>query len=411
VVILQVISQITRLEDRPKLFGLFGAVFGLASIIGPLIGSGAFTDHVTWRWRFYIHLPIGSVSVTAVLFLLKATPPLGSDTAKRSWRDIIGQVGRLDFFGATLIAVTSIVLSLQWDGNTKPWNDKAVIICFVFSGVLTIAFIAWEKLLGDRAMTPAAIFHSLYAILVYCFLTRFSLLIFSYHTPIFYQAVDHHTATSSGIDLLPFMLAVILTITITGRLVGVFGYYWPFLVVDPIFLGVGSGLFYTITLTTTLAKIIGFQILGRVGIEMGMQNTLLAIQVELKDRPKLLDQATSVASFMQFLGGTLGLGAAEPVFASELAKYLLRFAPEAPEFVVKQPPTAIYTDLPAEMIPGVVQAYTRSLRIVFVLGVPVAGLALITAMFIKSLKIEKMEPQPAAATTGDAEKGTEASTS
>jgi hypothetical protein len=101
-----------------------------------------------------------------------------------------------------------------------------------------------------------------------------------------------------------------------------------------------------------------------------------------------------MASFGQFLGGTLGLGVAEPVFASELGKYLLRFAPDAPAIIVKESPTAIYTDLPAAMIPGVVQAYTQSLRIVFVLGVPVAGLALFAAMFIKNIRIVKTQTVP-----------------
>ena len=139
----------------------------------------------------------------AVTFLLKSAPPLGADLTKRSPRDLLSQIARMDFIGATLIAaaVVSMVLALQWGGNTKPWGDKAVIISFVFAGVSTIAFICWEKFLGDAAMTPLKIFKSRsmyvflvmvsfpnadrglvfrYAIIFYCFLTRFSLLLFSY---------------------------------------------------------------------------------------------------------------------------------------------------------------------------------------------------------------------------------------
>ncbi|KAJ7082359.1 ABC transporter [Mycena belliarum] len=406
VAMLQVISQVTRLEDRPRLFGLFGAVFGLSSVIGPLIG-GALTDHVTWRWCFFINLPVGGVSVAAVTFLLKAAPPLGSDPTKRSTADIFQQTLRLDFVGATLVAgaITSLSLSLQWGGNTKAWNDTAVIVCFVMAGVLGAMFCVWEKLIGDRAMVPTTIFKSIsvWAILLFSFLTRFSLLLYSFYIPIFYQAVRHHTATASGIDLLPFMLGSVIVIISAGQIVGRFGYYWPFLVCAPIFLAIGSGLLYTLNSGTSSAAVIGFQILVGVGTGMGLQNSLLAIQVEFKDAPRLLGQASSMTTFAQFLGGTIGLGVAEPVFSSILSKNLLIYAPDAPAEIVKQSPTAIYTILPPAMIPGVVKSYTEALRIVFVLGVPVAGLGLLSALFIKNLRIDISSKK--AAPKADAEKG------
>ncbi|KAJ7472595.1 hypothetical protein FB451DRAFT_1398800 [Mycena latifolia] len=254
-------------------------------------------------------LPIGSVSISGV-FLLKASPPLGSSASITS---------------AQHLSLASLSLALRWGGNTKAWNDSDVIACFVVADVLGGIFYSWEVYIGDRAMTPTSIFklRSIWAILLYSFLTQFSLLLFSCYIPIFYQA-----------------------------LVDKFGYYWPFLV--------------------------------------GATHLL----VEVKDAPRLLGQATSMGSFAQFFGGTIGLGVAEPVFSSMLGKNLLKYAPDAPAEIVKQSPTAIYTAMPAAMIPGVVKNYTESLKIVLVLGVPIAGFALLSAAFIKNIKIEKTGPHP-----------------
>ncbi|KAF7967625.1 hypothetical protein HWV62_33643 [Athelia sp. TMB] len=365
---IQIIAQVTRLEDRPRLFGVFGAVFGLSSVIGPLIGGG-FTDHVSWRWCFYVNLPIGGLSFFLVALLLKSSIPLGADPSKRSKRDLWNQAKKLDLVGAVLIAGA----------------------CFVFAAATSVSFIAWEIFLREGAMVPLRIFksRSIYAIVFYCFLSRFSFLLFAYYIPIFYQAVRHQSATASGVALLPFLLGTVLSVISAGQLVGVFGYYWPFCVASPIFLAIGSGLLYTLSPSTSAATLIGFQILCGVGIGLGLQNSILAIQVEFQDAPALISQATSITTFGQFLGGTIGLGVAEPVFASELAKNLLKYAPNAPTAIVEESPIAIWTDLPADLIPGVVLAYCQSLKIAFVVGVPIAILGLIAALFIKNVKIEK----------------------
>ena len=127
---LTVIGQVSRLEDRPFLLGSFGGVFALASVVGPLLG-GAFTDHVNWRWCFYINVPFGAISIAAIAIWLPVHDPIESSAHKgmaqmQKWKS-------LDWLGSvfSLGTIVPFLLALQWGGQTKPWDDTVVIACFV----------------------------------------------------------------------------------------------------------------------------------------------------------------------------------------------------------------------------------------------------------------------------------------
>ncbi|KAJ7069584.1 ABC transporter [Mycena amicta] len=397
VAMFQVMYQVTRLEDRPRLFGIFGAVFQISVVLGSIIG-GAFTSKVSWRWCFFINLPVGLVSLVGVFFLLDSSPPIGSDPTKRSWSDLMRQVSQMDYVGVALIsaALTTLVLALQWGGNQKPWNDKAVVICLVLAGLLTAALIGWEKRLGDRAMSPTAIFHSLsiYAMMLYTFLLRFCFLLFSFYIPIYYQAARDHSAIKSGVDLLPFLVGVSVAILGAAQIIDWMRFYWPLLVLSPILVTVGSGVLYTINTSTSSAELVVLQLIVGLGTGTGMQTALLALQFEFNS-PKtlpLIGQATSLAMLFQLLGGTIGLAVATPVLSSTLTTNIHKYAPSAPAEIIaliRDSPTFIYTDarVPRALIPGIARAYTGSLRVVFMLGVPVAGLGLVSAMFMNRIHI------------------------
>ncbi|GAA5971978.1 hypothetical protein JCM11641_002440, partial [Rhodosporidiobolus odoratus] len=166
--------------------------------------------------------------------------------------------------------------------------------------------------------------------------------------------------------------------------------YWPFLVLGPIPGAIGAGLLYTVSPTTKSANIIGYQILCGLGVGTTMQNSIFAMQAEFRDNMRLVGQATSLASFAQFLGGTISLAIGQAALSTQLAKNFAKYAPNAPLSVIKESPLAIW-DLPKEEIASAVKAYVMSLKIVFVIGVPFYILAIISALGIKNISIKKAD--------------------
>ncbi|BGP26163.1 hypothetical protein JCM10295v2_005106 [Rhodotorula toruloides] len=392
---LQILAQVTRLEDRPRLFGLFGACFGAASVIGPL----------GWRWVFWLNLCVGAPSLLGCTFLLKSMLPIGADPTKRSPRDLFHQTLRMDWIGATLVlgAVTALVYALQTGGNQKPWSDGGVIACFVIAGVLFVAIVIWMRYKGDSALVPPAVFKkspvSICGICGASFFNRCSLLMISYAVPVFFQVTRHHDATKSGVDLLAYMLSVVITVIGAGRVVSATGRYWYFLVGAPAFGAIGAGLLYTVTPSTSTAKIIGYQILCGVGTGATLQNSLFAMQAEFRHEMRLVAQATGVASFSQFLGGTVSLAIEQAALSTQLAKNFPIYAPRAPLAIVKQSPLEIYS-LPADIVPSAIFAYVKSLKIVFVIPVAYYILGIVSALFITNISIK-----PPKGDAKDVEKG------
>ncbi|KAJ1308610.1 hypothetical protein OPQ81_004308 [Rhizoctonia solani] len=377
--VLSIIAQVTRLEQRPALFGTFGAVFALSSVVGPLLG-GAFTDHVSWRWCFYINLPFGAITVTTL----------------QKWLS-------LDWFGSVLALgmVTALLLPLQWGGNERPWNDKVVIALFCVFGVLCPAFIAWEYKLGDRAIMRTSMFRRRTQVgtCIEAFFIMMALLLGTYYLPIYFQVAKGHSATRSGIDILPFMLSVVIAAGGSGGVINGTGRYWPFLLGSPLLISVGSGLLYTLDVNSGSGKEIGYQILLGVGIGGALQNTVIAIQAEYAHEEELIPQGSSLVTFTQLVGGIIGIAIAGAILANQMLKYLGIYAPDLPHDVanaVRQSVSVIFT-LPAEQQEPVIRAYLKALNSVFLIGVPTGVLASLSALFVKNYNIKAMGIKPGAA--------------
>jgi len=373
--------------------------FAFASVVGPLLG-GAFTDHVSWRWCFYINLPFGGIAIAAVVAFLPNNPPRLNPELKAL--TLFRRILTIDFVGTILCLgmVCSLLLPLQWGGNTKPWNDKTVIGLFVAFGVLLALFIAWEWYRGDHAILPLKLLKRRTQIgtCLESFFIFLGLLLAIYYLPLFYQA-QGRSATQSGIDILPFQISTVLSALIGGGIISFTGRYWYFLFGGPFLVSVGAGLLFTITEDTANAKIIGFQILLGCGTGPALQNVVLAIQAEYADNERLVPQATALVTFAQLVGGIIGIAIAGAVFANGLSAYLPQFAPglsaETAD-MVRQSVEVIFT-LPDTVRPGVVHAYVKSIDRVMLIGVPGGFLAIMSALLIKNHNLKERSAMGGAA--------------
>jgi hypothetical protein len=334
---LTTISTILPLERRGLIIGLVTGIYGVASIVGPLIG-GAFTDHVTWRWCFYINLPLGGITVLILIFCLQfpPSPPKEKKTLKE-------YILRFDPIG-TILFVPSIVcllVALQWGGTTYAWSNGKIIALLVVFGVLLLGFAIVQPLMGDNATlnTKTLASRNTMCAAFYSFCVSSSFFVIVYFVPIWFQAIRGASAVRSGIDLLPFMISDILGIISAGFLVNQFGWYNPFMFA-PITLGaVGAGLIYTWDLDTSTSRLIGYQILFGAGVGLGQQQAILAVQAGSKN----VDIASGIAllCFSENFGGALFVSVAQNLWANKLAQNLQGIANIDAASVVKSGATQI----------------------------------------------------------------------
>ncbi|OWZ29454.1 major facilitator superfamily transporter [Cryptococcus neoformans AD2-60a] len=388
--ILAVIAVVTRVDQRAAFMASFGFVFVISSVVGPLLG-GAFTDHVSWRWCFYINLPFGGFAATAVVFLLPARDPEHADAAPPD-RTVLGKLRRLDWLGTGLIfcAITCLLLALAWGGNQYAWNNWRIPFLFTLGGLLVIAFGIWQWRYDKYALIPLSILknRTVLACSGAIFFFMLAMLGGTYQLPLFYQAGRGHSPEKSGVDIIAFMLATCVAILISGGLTTKFGRYYPFLLIGPPFAAVGFGLLYTIDVNTSNAKIIGYQILAGFGIGLSFQNILVAVQAEYHDRPSLLPQATGVVSFFQLTGAALGVGIINTVQSVYLNTEIKRLAPEVDFNLVRQSVSAIYT-LPADQQSAVIEAYVISITNSLIPIIVAVGLAMVIGAFIRNHNLLK----------------------
>lgn len=378
-VMIIIADMFTKVEERARYQSVVWLAFAVSSVLGPLLG-GVFVEHATWRWCFYINLPLVSLSFVLITWLFNL--PFESEKSK-----ISEKLARIDYLGVVLVvgSVICLLLALTWGGTMYPWNSGQIIALFCIFVVL-IVVLMWVEGRAKEPVVPPSLFkdRDVALVLLVSAVIGFVFMGCTYYIPLYLQVVQGVSTTVSGIRLMPSVIGLVISTTLASFLMKRFSDVRLFIWIGLCIFGTGVGLMILFGVDTPVAEQVGFVLIMGFGQGLVFQNCLFSCQ-ELADK-KDLAVVTSLCGFINSIGCSIGVAVCAAVINNRLLDNLAKL-PEALQVVIREANaienmTAVAT-LPDAVKGSVLEAYAESFRFLFTIFTPIVGFGLLASLFIR----------------------------
>ncbi|KAJ2488442.1 hypothetical protein IWW37_004793 [Coemansia sp. RSA 2050] len=402
---LVIVADIVPLRKRGPFMAVFSLVFSASSVLGPLLG-GVFTDHVSWRWIFWLSEPITGVVIVAVLFLLRL--PAGkvpaSSIAGPAALSVWARLRRIDYLGMVLLVggLLGVLLGMTLPSTTgRPWHSAHVLLCLIGGTVVLAVFLFVEWRVAKDPIVPLRLFgvRNVAAMMAASFFMGACLFVPIYYIPVYYNVVQNTSSTIAGIYLLPFVIGITITSISSGLLVMKYGVYRPFMWGGTAVCTVGLGLLALLDQDSGLAARICYLLIAGLGIGSFIQLSLIAGQAAVD--PKDMAATTAVLTFFRSIGSVFGMAIMQTIMYTTLRSTM---DPIDRHYHIHHKiinaslnnPSLIYGDgVPEALRNEIIAAYMHSLHLVFLAMIPFGALMFVCTLPIQHKELaRRLQPAP-----------------